>query len=50
MEMKALIYYILLNFKIEPNEKTQIPLKLSKEPAMKTEKGIWVQLTPRSKI
>uniref|UniRef100_A0A1B0D3B4 Uncharacterized protein n=1 Tax=Phlebotomus papatasi TaxID=29031 RepID=A0A1B0D3B4_PHLPP len=41
MEMKALIYYILLNFKIEPNEKTQIPLKLSKEPAMKTEKEMF---------
>ncbi|XP_055696969.1 probable cytochrome P450 9f2 [Phlebotomus papatasi] len=48
MELKALMYYILLNFKIEPNEKTQIPLKLTKNPTMLSEKGIWVQLTPRS--
>ncbi|XP_055696953.1 probable cytochrome P450 9f2 [Phlebotomus papatasi] len=50
MEVKALIYYILLNFKIEPNEKTQIPLKLTKNPVILSEKGIWVQLTPRLKL
>uniref|UniRef100_A0A1B0CWX1 Cytochrome n=1 Tax=Lutzomyia longipalpis TaxID=7200 RepID=A0A1B0CWX1_LUTLO len=49
MEVKALLYYILLNFTIEPNEKTQIPLKLSKEPALKAEKGIHLQFRPRSK-
>lgn len=30
MEIKALLYYLLLNFKIVLNEKTQIPLKLRK--------------------
>ncbi|XP_059610757.1 probable cytochrome P450 9f2 [Phlebotomus argentipes] len=49
MEVKALLYYLILDFIIEPNEKTQIPLKLSKDPALKTEKGIWVQFTPRNK-
>lgn len=28
MEAKALLYHLLLNFKLEPNEKTDIPLKL----------------------
>lgn len=28
MEGKALLYHLLLKFKIEPNEKTDIPLKL----------------------
>uniref|UniRef100_A0A1L8E408 Putative cytochrome n=1 Tax=Nyssomyia neivai TaxID=330878 RepID=A0A1L8E408_9DIPT len=50
MEVKAIMYYILLNFTIEPNEKTQIPLKLSKEPSMKTEKGVHLQFTPRAKV
>lgn len=30
MEIKALLYYLLLNFKIVQNDKTQIPLKLRK--------------------
>ncbi|XP_059607669.1 probable cytochrome P450 9f2 [Phlebotomus argentipes] len=49
MEVKAFLFYLILNFKIEPNEKTQIPLKLTTNSAMASEKGIWVQLTPRSK-
>lgn len=41
MEVKAVIYYLILNFKFEPNENSQIPLKLKKSPvAMATEKGI----------
>uniref|UniRef100_A0A6B2E9E1 Putative cytochrome p450 9b2 n=1 Tax=Phlebotomus kandelakii TaxID=1109342 RepID=A0A6B2E9E1_9DIPT len=48
VEIKVLLYYLILNFKIEATEKTQIPLKLTKDPIMKPEKGIWVQLTPRS--
>uniref|UniRef100_A0A1B0D3B1 Cytochrome P450 n=1 Tax=Phlebotomus papatasi TaxID=29031 RepID=A0A1B0D3B1_PHLPP len=45
--MKTILYQLILNFKIEPNEKTQIPLKLSKHPLVVSEKGIWVQFRPR---
>ncbi|XP_059607444.1 probable cytochrome P450 9f2 [Phlebotomus argentipes] len=47
MEVKAILYYLILNFKIEPTEKTQIPLKISKNITFSSEKGIRVQLTPR---
>lgn len=30
MEVKALFFYILLNLKIQPYEKTEIPLQISK--------------------
>ncbi|XP_059607443.1 probable cytochrome P450 9f2 [Phlebotomus argentipes] len=49
MDVKAIFYHLLLNFKIEANERTQIPLKLARNSVMLGEKGIWVQLTPRSK-
>lgn len=49
MEVKSLIYHLLLNFRLEPNEKTQIPLKLKKSPsANETEQGIHLHLNPRS--
>lgn len=49
MEVKAVFYYILLNFKIEPNSKSQIPLKLKKKPVgMVTERGIHISLKPRN--
>lgn len=48
MEMKVVIYYLLLNFSFEVTEKTQIPLKLEKSPTkIAPEKGIWVELKPR---
>lgn len=48
MEIKAIFYYILLNFSLEVTEKTQIPLQLEKHPlAVKPEKGVWVELKPR---
>uniref|UniRef100_A0A1B0D3B6 Uncharacterized protein n=1 Tax=Phlebotomus papatasi TaxID=29031 RepID=A0A1B0D3B6_PHLPP len=55
LEMLAFtkISFIILSFmsrRIEPNEKTQIPLKLTKNPVILSEKGIWVQLTPRLKL
>lgn len=48
MEVKAVLYYLLLNFKFEPNADTQIPLKLKKSPGgVATEKGVNLRLTPR---
>lgn len=48
MELKTVIYYLLLNFSFEKTEKTQIPLQYEKVPfGMKPEKGIWVALKPR---
>ncbi|XP_037042332.1 probable cytochrome P450 9f2 [Bradysia coprophila] len=50
MELKTIIYYLLLNFNFEPNEKTQIPMKLKYSPVQFIpEKGVWVKFTPRSK-
>ncbi|XP_055529184.1 probable cytochrome P450 9f2 [Wyeomyia smithii] len=49
MEMKAIVYYLLLNFSFEVHEKTQIPLKFEKSPTrLKPEKGIWVEFRPRA--
>lgn len=48
MEVKSLIYHLVLNFRLEPNEKTQIPLQLKKNPGgMTTEKGIHLQMKIR---
>ena len=50
MELKTLLYYLLLNFKFEVTAKTQIPLKYAKNPIMlKSEKGVWLALKPREK-
>lgn len=48
IEVKTVLYHLLLNFSFEATEKTQIPLKLSKSMiAMNSEKGIWLELKPR---
>lgn len=47
MEIKCALYYLLLNFTIEPTEKTQIPLQLLKGFAVRAEKGVWLKLKPR---
>jgi cytochrome P450 family 9 len=48
MEVKAIFYYLLINFKINVSAKTQIPLQFAKSPVgLKTEKGIWLNLDPR---
>lgn len=50
MEMKTIIYYLLLNFSFEVHEKTQIPLRIENSPnRLKPEKGVWVELRPRVK-
>ena len=49
MEIKTVLYYLLLNFTFDITENTQIPIKLEKIPfGLKTEKGIWMALTPRN--
>ena len=51
MELKTIFYYLMLNFRFEVTEKTQIPLKLVNNPiTAKTEKGIWMALVPRDLI
>ncbi|XP_055619245.1 probable cytochrome P450 9f2 [Toxorhynchites rutilus septentrionalis] len=49
MEVKSIIYYLLKDFSMEPTEKTQIPLQLSKKGgfSLLSEKGIWLELKPR---
>lgn len=49
MEIKAVIYYLLLNFKFEPNADSQIPVQLKKVMMVMTaEKGIHVALKLRN--
>lgn len=47
MELKAILYYLLLNFSLEVNENTQIPLKFKKGLVVATENGVHVELKPR---
>ncbi|XP_037040680.1 probable cytochrome P450 9f2 [Bradysia coprophila] len=48
MEVKAIVFYVLLNFKLEPNEQTQVQLKLLKTPfSLRAEKGVNVRLKLR---
>lgn len=49
MEIKALFFYLLLNFSIETYEKTQIPIQIAKSAAnWITEEGIHLELKPRN--
>lgn len=48
MEIKAILYNLLLKFTFEPNQQTQIPVKLQKNAfAVYSEKGIHLELKPR---
>lgn len=47
MELKVILYYLLLNLSFEVNRDTQIPLKMKKGPVMATEKGVHLELKPR---
>lgn len=50
MEIKAILYHLLLNFTFEPNEKMEIPLKLKKTPfTLDAEKGVNLELKLRKK-
>jgi len=48
MEMKLIFYYLIKNFKFEPNEKTQAPLKFKKHPFNVPQKGVHVTFRPRN--
>lgn len=49
MEIKALVFYLLLKFNIQPYEKTQIPVKIAKSAAnWITDGGIHLELKPRT--
>ncbi|KAG4071054.1 hypothetical protein HA402_001491 [Bradysia odoriphaga] len=48
MEIKAVVYHLLLKFKFEPNEHTPIPLKFKRHPhSLKLENGIHLSLSRR---
>lgn len=48
MELKAVVYYLLLNFKFQPNDKTPIPMKLAKTPTgLVAEGGMHLELKLR---
>ncbi|KAG4067463.1 hypothetical protein HA402_009700 [Bradysia odoriphaga] len=50
MKLKAILYYLLLNFSFEANENTQIPIKLKKIAfSYVAENGIQLELKPRRK-
>ncbi|XP_055696966.1 probable cytochrome P450 9f2 isoform X2 [Phlebotomus papatasi] len=49
MELKTLIYYLVLNFSLEVTEQTQIPLQLGKTfGTLMSEKGIHIRLRSRN--
>lgn len=47
MEIKAVLYYLLLHFSFEVNKDTQIPLKMKKKPTILFDKGVHLELKPR---
>lgn len=50
VELKAIFYYLLLNFSFEPNGVTQIPVQLKRLPfSLVAEKGVHLELKPRKK-
>lgn len=50
MEIKTALYYLLLNYSLEPNAMSQIPIQLKKNPLMlQAEKGMHMELKPRQK-
>lgn len=49
MEIKAALYYLLLDFKLEVTEKTQIPFQLAPGFSKIPTEGVWLKLTVRQK-
>lgn len=50
MQVKAILYSLLLNFTFEPNENTEIPIRLKKSSFATTpENGFNLELKPRKK-
>lgn len=51
MQLKSVMYHLLLNFEIVPNEHTQIPLVIIKSPvSIGGEKGIHLEFKPRHSV
>ncbi|XP_055679446.1 probable cytochrome P450 9f2 [Lutzomyia longipalpis] len=49
MELKSIIYHLVLHFKLEPTAETQIPLKMAKSfGAIESERGLYLQLRSRN--
>lgn len=48
MELKAIVYYLLLNFSLETNEQTQIPVKIKKQPFIAVDGGVHLTFKPRA--
>lgn len=50
MEVKAILYQLLVNFSFETNERTQIPLQLKRTPIfLSIDNGMHLALKPRNK-
>lgn len=47
IEGKAAVAHLVLNFKLSPGKKTQIPVKFSTKGIFKPENGMWLHLDPR---
>ncbi|XP_059612265.1 probable cytochrome P450 9f2 [Phlebotomus argentipes] len=48
MEVKAILFYLVLNFSLDVTEETQIPIRLAKSiSSLQSEKGIHLKLRPR---
>ncbi|XP_055529186.1 probable cytochrome P450 9f2 [Wyeomyia smithii] len=49
MEVKLMLFYLLKDFKLEPTEKTQIPLRLLKSMfTIQAEHGVWLEIKART--
>ncbi|XP_055529185.1 probable cytochrome P450 9f2 [Wyeomyia smithii] len=48
MEVKVIMYYLLKDFSLEPTEKTQIPLRVSKKRLTLHTEGVWLEFRPRA--
>ncbi|XP_053683467.1 probable cytochrome P450 9f2 [Sabethes cyaneus] len=48
MEVKVMMYYLLKDFSLQPIEKTQIPIQVSRKGfSLQSEKGVWLEMQPR---
>lgn len=51
MEVKTLIYYLLLNFEFQRSEKTEDPIELKPTAAnLQAKNGLWFDLKPRTTV
>ncbi len=48
LEMKVFIFNVVRSFRVEPSEKTPVPLVQAKDHIAKVKGGNWLKLIPRS--